>query len=152
MAILPTNQLQPGQQNTTQMRPYTGPQQSTATGGGGVLPAGWQAMGNGMMYNPNIQFPAGVTSGAQIQRDYLPNYVNIKPLPGYNDFVKANEAGWYGHYNLPWSYIHAMSQKQLPTGAYRGVPGGQPMNTTQPVPGYPIHLPNTQLPTNNGGY
>ena len=129
-----------------------------------TLPAGWQAMGNGMMFNPSIQFPAGVTSGAQIQRDALPSFVNIKPQPGYNDFVKANEAAWYSHTPLDWNYIHSMGQKQNPANTVNGIPGtpttpntqfptnpNPPMNTTQPVPGSPAPVNPNPAPRDYTG-
>ena len=105
-----------------------------------------------MMYNPSIQFPAGVTSGAQIQRDYLPNYVNIKPLPQTQAIQNALYMALRYGTPLPAGMTSHSLQAKGPGISRSAQFGGQPMNTTQPVPGYPIHLPNTQLPTNNGGY
>ena len=141
MAILPTNQLQSGQQ-----QPSTG----TST----TLPAGWQKMG-GMMYNPSIQFPAGVTSGGQIQRDYLPNYVNIRPLPQTQAIQNALYMALRYGTPLPAGMTSHSLQAKGPGISRTAQFGGQPMNTTQPVPGYPtqlpnMQLPNTQFPTNNG--
>ena len=134
-----------------------------------TLPAGWQAQG-GMMYNPSIQLPAGVTSGAQIGRDVLPNYVNIKPLPQTQSILDAIYQGLRYGTPLPEGMTeHSLQAKggisqqdqfgsYVPNAIQPSIPNTQfptnpnpPMNTTQPVPGSPAPVNPNPAPRDYTG-